>query len=285
MQWHERNELAEQALAESRFVTQSGFARCDCPFCLEERGRLDRKQSLAISVRTGWYKCWKCDTSGRISGADAGDLVDTPERQQTTGVAPPEGYYVLCEEPARSAMSCDDARAYLRGRGLDDEQVWAEAGVGCVLDGRWANRVVVPVVSPAGEWWGWVSRLWSSKARDPYRTAPGMVLGPGLFNHAALLEETDEPVMVVEGCFDALPYWPSAVACLGKPKDPQVASLIESDRPVAVVLDGDSWEEGRMLAMRLQLEGRRAGYVRLPPKQDPNSADPAWVREEVRRCL
>ncbi|KKK69902.1 hypothetical protein LCGC14_2929360, partial [marine sediment metagenome] len=187
--------------------------------------------------------------------------------------------------PAASAVSADDARGYLKGRGLADERVWDEASIGCVLTGKWANRVVVPVISPAGEWWGWVSRLWSREASDPYRTAPGMVLGGGMFNDAALMVETDDPVMVVEGCFDALPYWPDAVAALGKPKQLQVTSLMESKRPVAVCLDGDAWEEGMMLAARLQFEGQRAGFVRLPPKQDPNSVDTEWLREEVARCL
>ena len=97
--------------------------------------------------------------------------------------------------------------------------------------------------------------------------------------------ETDEPVMVVEGCFDALPYWPDAAALLGKPGEAQVRSLLEAKRPVVVVLDGDSWEEGMMLSMDLELQGQRSGYVRLPPKQDPNSVDHNWLRTEVMKCL
>ncbi len=283
MHWAEQNSIAEEALANARFTTSSGFARADCPFCAGVTGRSDRKQCLAISTTTGWYKCWRCGTKGRIDGE--WDYGDAPQRQTTQGVDPPEGFLTLCEEPACSAMSADDARGYLCGRGLVDQQVWTEAGLGCVLTGKYANRVVVPVLSPVGEWWGWVSRLWSKNASDPYRTAPGMVLGPGMWNHAALLVETDEPALVVEGCFDGLPYWPDAVAALGKPKRAQVMSLVEAQRPIAVVLDGDSWEEAEMLALRLQFEGQRAGFVRLPPKQDPNSVDPAWLREEVRRCL
>ncbi len=278
MEWYERNQLAEAALANARFITASGFARCDCPFCGS-----DRKQCFAVNVTTGWYKCWKCAVSGRIK--DASDHYDIPEREVTENVPPPEGYLPLCDEPAASALSADDARAYLRGRGLGDEQMWREVGVGCVLMGKWANRIVVPVMSPGGDWWGWVSRLWGKGARDPYRTAPGMVMGGGVFNHAALLVETDEPVLVVEGCFDALPYWPNAVAMLGKPKAAQVMSLAEAKRPLVICLDGDAWEEGQMLAMELQMRERRAGFVRLPPKEDPNSVDPVWLREEAQRCL
>lgn len=281
MEWYERNRMAEAALANAKFVTATGFARCDCPFCVEESGRPDRKQCLAISVTTGWYKCWRCSTKGRIDRPDNIDHVPTVVPAEC--VEPPEGFMALCEEPAASALCADEARDYLRSRGLG-ERIWREAGIGCCVSGRWANRVVVPVLSPAGEWWGWVSRVWGG-VRDPYRTAPGMALGAGVYNHAALLLKTDEPVMVVEGCFDALPYWPKAVAMLGKPKKAQVASLAEAQRPVVVVLDGDAWQEGQMLAMDLQFQGQTAGYVRLPPKQDPNSVDPAWLREEVSKCL
>jgi hypothetical protein len=37
-----------------------------------------------------------------------------------------------------------------------------------------------------------------------------------------------------------------------------------------VTLDGDAWEIGRALAMRLQLKGKQANFIRLPPKKDPN---------------
>lgn len=275
--------MAEEALANARFTTASGFARCDCPFCLVLRGRTDKKQSLAVSTTTGWYKCWKCATSGKLNSRDSDDI-GTEQRVATTDMAAPEGYLPLSMEPARSAASAQPARDYLRGRGLGDEAMWRETGIGCCLSGRWSDRIVVPVLSPAGGWWGWVSRLWS-KVPDPYRNAPGMVLEDGVFNHAALLVETDEPVMVVEGCFDALPYWPNAVALLGKPKAPQIDSLVGARRPVVVVLDGDSWEEGLALSMDLELMGQRTGYVRLPPKEDPNSVDPTWVRAEVQRCL
>lgn len=282
MTWAQQNEVAAQALASARFTTSTGFARADCPFCAGQVGRSDRKQCLAINVRTGWWRCWKCRTQGRLGGFDQ---VGTEDRQCTVGAEPPEGYLPLCEEPAASALSADAARSYLRGRGLTDERVWDEAEIGVVLTGRWANRVVVPVVSSAGEWWGWTSRLWSRGARNPHRHMPGMVLGGGLYNHRALLEDTEAPLILVEAVFDALPYWPDAVACLGKPRQAQVRSLVESGRPVAVALDGDAWEEGEMLALRLQFEGRRAAAVRLPPKEDPNSVDPGWLREEVRRCL
>jgi hypothetical protein len=106
-----------------------------------------------------------------------------------------------------------------------------------------------------------------------------------LYNQAALYVETDAPVLIVEGVFDALPYWPHAVACLGKPGEVHRWLMTEAKRPIAVVLDGDAWEEGWGLSEWLRTEVNvPVGFVRLPPCTDPGSVDPAWLREEAKQC-
>jgi DNA primase len=112
-----------------------------------------------------------------------------------------------------------------------------------------------------------------------------MQRGEVLYNHTALHVETERPVMVVEGVFDALALWPHAVAVLGKPSHFQVDALASAKRPVAIVLDGDAWQEGYALAMRLRLAGQRAGSVTLPPKTDPDEVDRAWLEAAVAECI
>jgi DNA primase len=197
----------------------------------------------------------------------------------------PEGFYELASAEGRGALSLAPARKYLLGRGLVDEGVWRQAKVGACVAGRYKDRIVVPVLSPDNVWQGYVTRDWTGLAVSPYLYPPRMDRANLLYNHTALNEQTERPVMVVEGVLDALALWPDAVALLGKPSEPQVLALADCPRPVAIVLDGDAWEEGDALAMRLGLEGQRAGSVRLPPKKDPDEVDKAWLAEEVRRCL
>jgi DNA primase len=109
-----------------------------------------------------------------------------------------------------------------------------------------------------------------------------MKKGEVLYNAQALSLETDVPVLVVEGTLDALAHWPDSVALLGKHGKAQVEWLLASRRPVCVVLDGDAWSEGEMLALRLSFAGVRAGSVRLEPKQDPDEVPKA---ELMRRAL
>lgn len=287
MSW-EQNQRAAQAYAEARFVTGSGFARSNCPFCLDAVGKEDRKQCFAVNVATGFWKCWRCGTKGKL---DIGEPAQTPAQTPAQeSVQPPEGFLSLTEEPARSALSAEDAREYLRGRGLVDESLWALTHIGCCLTGRFEGRVVVPILSPGGEWWSWISRVWVKHPAEGvrvYMNAPGVSFGTTgrLFNQAALAVPTDEPVLVVEGVFDALALWPDAVAVLGKPTRAQVDTLNEARRPVAVCLDGDAWQEAETLALRLDFMGHRAGFVRLPPGKDPDEVDRSWLKEEARTCL
>jgi len=278
------------AFAGKRFTTASGFARCDCPYCLERVGKEDHKACLAVNVRTGRYNCWRCGARGRIrlAGEDGGFELQPAQVPSPEVIPPPEGFLELCTHPGLGSLAADEARDYLRSRGLVDEDVWTAARIGCCLSGRWGGRVVVPVLSPGGVWWGWVSRVWQKRGGErPYMTAPGMQLGGvgRLFNQAAITLVTEEPVLVVEGAFDALALWPDAVAVLGKPTMAQIATLETASRPVVIVLDGDAWEEAEMLALRLQFDGVRAGYVRLPATKDPDEVDRAWLLAAARQSV
>jgi hypothetical protein len=285
MPTREQYQAVELAVADAR-ANEAGYVRVNCPFCLDTCGKEDRTRCLSVSVTTGRFKCFRCATRGRIDlEPDVRPVVRPNEGPKVFG--PPDGFMELTREPARSALSCEDARTYLRSRGLADEEVWEAAHLGCCIDGRYSGRIVIPVLSPTDDWWGWVSRAWVKKADRPYLNASGMELGSKgmLYNHVALEEDTDQPVLVMEGAFDALAYWPRAVAVLGKPTRAQVLSLRDTARPVVIVLDGDAWEEAEMLALTLRLEGKHAGWVRLPPCVDPDEVDPEWLYERAYESL
>jgi hypothetical protein len=258
------------------------FRRGICHACVIRTGKPDRRGSFSFNHATGWYQCFKCAVHGRLDGFE--DL-EEPEEEDRPEMKAPFGFYELCRGDGRGAAALDPARKYLRGRGLTDEQLWREAHVGACIEGFYDGRVVVPVLSPDGDWLGFVARAWMKKHPIPYLYPRGMARREVLYNHAALLVRTEKPVFVVEGVLDALALWPDAVAVLGKPSDGQLIALAETPRPVAVALDGDAWAEGEELAMRLELEGQRACNIKLPPKTDPDEVPRAWLDEEARRLL
>jgi len=276
---------ASEALFTARKSGQ-GWFRADCPYCLDATGKADRRQSLGIKPSIAFFMCFKCGVRGRLK-----DVTPTePARKQEDEDAPPRippppFYEPLGADDAWGSIFLSDPRRYLVDRGVTQLTV-AQARIGAVLEGPYSGRIIVPVLDVDEETWlGYSARDWTGQAQLRYKYPKGMRRGHVLYNQAALYRETDDPVVLVEGVFDALPYWPDAVACLGKPGDVHRYIMYEARRPIAVCLDGDAHEEGWCLSRQLRLHGVRSGSVRLPPCSDPNSVEPRWLREEARRCI
>lgn len=257
----------------------SGEVRLCCPAC--EGGS---RFTLSANAAAGAWYCHRCGAKGRgdlswlgtvSGGGSSGDL------PSSLGEPPPG--FVSLQGVGAGSLSARPYLGYLEGRGALGAARAAEGGF--CLDGRYAGRVVVPVLGIGGVWLGFSARSVYPRATPKYLYPPGMRRGRVLFNGLALGAETDDPVYVVEGVFDALWLWPDGVAVLGKPTSDQLALLAEARRPVVVALDGDAWQEGMVLALQLRALGARAVWLRLPPRTDPDQVSPALLREGARAAL
>ena len=250
--------------------TGTGWRRGLCPFCLERTGKEDRKGSWSFAETTGYWQCWKCGAKGRLHQGEffvAEEVeLDTPEVKAP--IALPDGFLPLWEDPGLTARVTFHARNYLAGRAITHETIHT-ASIGCVH--TW-GRVVMPITTYDDVLCGWVARAYVSTDR-PYLYPKGFCRAETIYNHRALNLDLQTPVLVVEGVFDALAWWPDGVAILGKPSQWQLERFLESKRPVVFCLDGDAWREGWALAMRLRLMGKEAGAVKLPPGTDPDEID------------
>lgn len=298
--WRETAEIVATTFRERLSQGGTEWLRAACPMCEEADGKRDKKLSLGLNPQTSGWSCFRCGQTGRLPAdlradlglEDAGDYVPTT---QTGGLAPaappiesPDGYVPLYEPPHVSDASLDWGRTYLEGKRRLDPVALRQMGAGAAAYGRLYGRVIFPIVGPAGlggPWLGWFGRDALGSNPLKHRYPKGMSRADLLWNMAALELETDAPLYVCEGILDAAPLWPDGVACLGKPLDSHVARLERVRRPVVCLLDGDAWEESWMLSLRLRFSGVRAGFIRLPPKTDPNDADPAWLRDEGAKCL
>jgi hypothetical protein len=251
--------------------------------------------NLSINVGTGWWMCWRCSAKGRLPGvqhvldgarsfaaqAASAQLRDR-ERWQL-----PEGFVSLRDPYAANAAVLQGVLEYLEARGVH-QRIYEEAGLGAVLGGGvfwWRNRIVVPIHDALGVLRGYVGRTWYASTL-PYMYPAGMQRGELLFNAGAIRIDTSEPLLVVEGVFDALPHWPYAVACLGKPTQAQYQLLLQARRPLAIALDRDAVDEGWALAQTLRLDGHRAACVVLPTSvKDPGELRPAELQHLVRNSL
>lgn len=270
---------ADLLLVEQAFQNKhgTGWLRADCPVCEQVSGKPDHRQSMGLNTATGGFVCQKCGVTGRLhSRAPDGPPDELPAEQPKVArdIEPCVGYVPIGHGPGASAYATFAARQYAADRGIS-EQALAEAEIGCTVHGQHHGRLIVPHMLPDGPrtnpWSGWFGRDYTGFSSMKHRYSSGLSR-TRLWNEQALQVECIEPVLLVEGCLDALPYWPDACAFLGKPTAAHVELLSKHrGRPVVVALDGDSWEEGWALAQKLKFFGVDAFSVRLPAGEDPSS--------------
>lgn len=294
--------------------------RAVCPFCILRKGTPDKRWSWGHHPESGKWHCFRCGAWGTFGEGRGGKDYKPPKIDD---VLPPEALLDCERMPETFALLRDHeadeddvwgsvtdpfapVRDFLSRRGVAPETI-ERVGIGAVLNGcqrqdpsctngdpclscRFRKRVIVPIRDATDDHLiGYVGRLWKNGWLN-YLYPPGMPRGQALFNHAAVHVETSTPLLVVEGVFDALPYWPHAVACLGKPTEDQIESIAQAARPVVMALDGDAWRESRAWAMLLARYKHphpnfRVGFVKLPPTEDPNSVDPSWLLEQAKQCV
>lgn len=276
------SELVVSAL-DGRVASASGWTRANCPLCMLRRGTRDRRLSLAVS-EAGWFICHRCGATGRLDRRAVGVQRRTRPAVEL-GCDPPEGFAPLCSPVGADSLALEPARRYLVGRGVASG-IWLRAGLGATVSGPARNRIIAPVFSADGsKWLGWVGRDWTGRSLRKYLYPSGMQRAALVYCEHLLDLPTREPLLVVEGVFDALAFWGSAVALLGKPSSQQVARLSRSRRALIVALDGDAWREGEALSLRLSLRGARAVFVRLPPGEDPGSIGRERLRNAAHAAL
>lgn len=278
-----RQDLVLEAI--QRGSKSSKGYRTKCPFCARS-GHQSKKQNLYVSAKSGKWFCYRCHSVGFLDGYD--HEAQEEELGEIATFAPPHGWCPLGWGEGASAMFASQARDYATSRNLSRTLLQtAQVGISTLpppnpkeeLD--WRGRLIVPILDAEHKTWvGYVGRDYTGRLEPTYQYPNGMSRGRILYNARALLEVTDEPVLVVEGVLDALQFWPDAVAVLGTWTRAHVALLAQSNRPVVAVLDGDAWRKGEGLSLSLKLAGVRSGWIRLPPGMDPDEIK-AWVLEEI----
>jgi hypothetical protein len=278
----------EAALRDAR-SSSTGWWRAHCPFCEDRKGKADHKRSLAINVASGRYVCWRCNARGRVDPsrvlghAAVADAKTAALRARLVSdvLGPPPRWIPLDDQRAMQAASLTWVYNYLASRGVTMQPV-IEARIGVSLDSLWFGSVIVPLLDAEQVWRGWIARLgrfMGSVVGPKYRYPIGMRRGDYLWNEGALLRDTRRPAYVVEGVFDALPHWPHACACLGKPTQAQYEKLLVARRPLAIVLDRDAQRDTTALLLQLQHDGKEAFPVYLPRNvKDPGELTSAQLK-------
>lgn len=243
----------------------SGWYRVVCPFCVAD-GYEGSKKKLSVNAENGYFHCWRpsCGAKGFV---DLGTkfLTKKEDKKGDGTVKLPNEYIPLM--PSTGALKSVALRpyfAYLNSRGLNN-QIIEEAQLGVCITGEYAWKIIIPVV--------WQRQIVGFTARSIankfYSNPPGFSRTKFFLNGDSILEETDEPLAIVEGPFDHLRHWPYTAACFGKPTKDQVNLLKQAKRPLVIGLDADAQMEGWGLALTLELLGKDVRFLKLNPGTDP----------------
>jgi DNA primase len=224
-----------------------------CPYCNHH------KKKFAINFRNG-YHCWVCDTRGKniyrivrrfgdyqqrqkyreLQGLV--DLSDFEEMfkeynniQEKQVLDMPEGFVSLCNKDL--PMESTDAFRYLSSRGIGRREIlkWK---IGYCKEGRYAGRIIVPSFDVDGDLNYFIARSYVGHTRRYLNPPADRDL---VFNELNI--DWDEPVILVEGVFDAIAAGNNAIPILGstlREKSRLFQAIAIHDTPVYMALDHDA---------------------------------------------
>jgi len=267
-----------------------------CPICGN-----DTNFHMGVFLSSLRYHCWKCKSKGSLqhlltilgltglaaeralSGMPIRDksvCLEDQVRRAINNLAPtPLGPVPRVELPASMAVwisTGEDSPAlgrFLTKRNIQPEQL---VDYDCRWGGNtgdWAHRLIIPVYDDFGQ-------VAAFQARDVTGKAKAKYLSEGRMSE--LLYWTDQEmtkgkphrVYIVEGIFDAWRMgWNAAATFTHGISRSQRRQLLEHDRIDEVVFawDADSYAMNVAAARSLAPLVRRAGAVRLPDGEDPDS--------------
>lgn len=224
-----------------------------CPFCNHH------KKKLAINFNNGFH-CWICDErgkniyrivrkfgnyqqrqkylelQGRLDLNEFEDLfkeLNNEEEKQQIDL--PEEFISLCNKDL--PMDTTDAFRYLSSRGIGRREIlkWK---IGYCKEGRYAGRIIIPSFDVEGDCNYFIARSFVGHQRRYLNPPANRDI---VFNE--LMIDWDEPVVLVEGVFDAIAAGGNAIPILGstlRERSRLFQAIAIHDTPVYMALDGDA---------------------------------------------
>ena len=225
-----------------------------CPFCNHH------KKKMSVNFVSGFYKCWVCDArgkniyrivrkfgnyqqrqkflelQGRLDLNEFEDLFnelnDVEEKQR---IDLPEEFISLCNRDL--PMDTTDAFRYLSSRGIGRREIlkWK---MGYCKEGRYAGRIIIPSFDVDGDCNYFIARSFVGHQRRYLNPPTGRDI---VFNELNI--DWDEPVILVEGVFDAIAAGENAIPILGstlRERSRLFQAIALHDTPVYMALDKDA---------------------------------------------
>lgn len=258
-----------------------------CPFCVDQHESADTRFRLGVNIRTGMCNCFNCGYRSRKDapkwilrklGSQLSELEDSvlPEpKQKAQKISLPEDFTPVSEISKRDVPAWYGVR-YLLKRGISRTEMH-RYGVGVSLAGRYAYRVIFPVM------WrdklrGLVARDFTGQGEPKYLNSVG---DKYLWNLPE--RETGKVVILSEGIFKAIAIskhsQAHSVSLQGKDLSILQLEQLQAIKAKHVVMFPDPGSAGLKgmlnVCQRLQAHGIRPYTIYPLPELQADEYEPA----------
>jgi len=250
-----------------------------CPFCKHKKMKLEIKLGTDSEGKNPW-ECWVCRTRGRTiksllyqlkySKEQAQEILkyvhkgDTSFYIQETSVSLPKEFRSINDLSPTSIMG-RKLRNYLHKRGISDLDI-LRYNIGFCDKGEYTGRIVIPSYDENNNLNFFVARTYEDswiKYKNP-EASKDIVAFENQINW-------NQPVVLVEGVFDAMAVRRNAIPILGKSLPQALLKKIVSagSEDIYIALDGDAKKQALSYSEQLLDMGKNVYLVELKDK-DPS---------------
>lgn len=302
--------IIEKIFVDVNNLYNSEQIQVNCPRCQEREGLRypDGKYNLEINTAKRVFRCWKCEEP-RFSGSLGklirlfGSEVDYELYKSYASVFQDFSYSGEGDEQIISvslpsemisfanmdASNPDHFEAYnylVNDRMISRETI-LKYRLGFCLEGRYANRIIIPSYDEFGDINYFVARAYKSGMKPPYKN-PKVDKMKIIFNEGLI--NWDSTIYLVEGAFEFLSFPVNIVPLLGKDLSiPLFYKLKERKPNIVILLDPDAFKTAIQLFFNLQTiyHGfeERVKIVKLPTMEDLDELRKRVDKRELLKAL
>ena len=247
-----------------------------CPFCHHH------KKKLQVNLETQNWHCWVCDAKGRsiqsllrklnVDFRDVQKIRDiygdseptTNAEEEKIRLQLPKEFKSLAKKPNGFNPTYNNALHYLVSRGIAKDEI-LKYNIGYCDDGLYGGRVIIPSYDGDGELNYFIARSFYEDEKYKYKNPP-------VSRNVIVFENQinwNEPIVLVEGAFDAFSVKRNVIPLLGKFLPTKLKDKIfeMSVKEITIMLDSDAIDDSNKHTEFFQKNGIKVKNI-IPSEKD-----------------